>query len=458
MVPPLYRVKQISLFLGDLLVFELALIPTLWLRYGMLRGTDVALHIPAFGFVALLWCATFYINHLYELEGGAPLRLLRRYLESMVANLGIAMAVFYLFPFGIAPRTNLFLHFLISLILGYGWRVLFHRFVIEEQKPVAFLYVGDPLLLRNASQLLKNNRYNFALEAAYFTPGSLTHDLPQTVRRMNDSASVLKAIQQGEIMGLVMDRKASLDPTTRDIARAGLFASIPILDILDLEETIEGRIPLAQLSETWLLIHLQEAQKAVYDKIKRVMDLVFSIPFGVLTLVFIPFIALLNLCFSPGPLFYQQARTGRLGKTFILWKFRTMRVDAETNGPQFSGGSTTDARITRIGRWMRQLRIDELPQIWNVLKGDLSVIGPRPERPEFVEPLMREEPAYALRHITRPGLTGWAQVMYLKPNERNEDNLVKLQYDLYYMKNRSLVLDGLILLKTVGIVLRRQGV
>lgn len=458
MVPPLYRFRQILLFIGDLLVFELALLPTLWLRYGRLNGQDLALHIPAFGFVAVIWCMTFYINHLYELEAGAPLRLLRRYLESMIANLGIAIAVFYLFPFDIAPRTNLFLHFLISLILGYGWRVLFHRFVVETQKPVCFLYIGDPHLLRNAAQLLKSNRYNFALEAACFTPGSETPEDLLPVRVLATTVSALEAIQSGEIKGIVMDRKASLHPTTRDIARAGLFASIPILDILDLEETIEGRIPLAQLSETWLLIHLQEAQKAVYDKIKRVIDIIFSIPFGLLTLLFIPLLSFLNSILSPGPLFYEQERTGRLGKPFKLWKFRTMHPNAETHGPQFSGNALTDPRITKIGRWMRQLRIDELPQIWNVLRGDLSVIGPRPERPEFVEPLTQNEPAYALRHITRPGLTGWAQVTYLKPNERNEDNLVKLQYDLYYMKNRSLMLDGLILLKTIGIVLRRQGV
>lgn len=458
MVPPLYRFRQIILFAGDLIVFELALIPTLLLRYGTVNGQNLGLHAPAFGFVAILWCMTFYINHLYELEAGAPLRLLRRYLESMIANLGIAIAVFYLFPFGIAPRTNLFLHFLISLILGYGWRVLFHRFVIETQKPVAFLYIGDPHLLRNAAQLLSHNRYNFALEAACFTPDiEISEDL-KPVRILATTAGALEAIQSGAIKGIVMDRKASLHSTTRELARAGLFASIPILDMLDLEETLEGRIPLAQLSETWLLIHLQEAQKAVYNKIKRVIDILFSIPFGVLTIVLIPFIAILNRLSSPGPLFYGQERIGQLEKPFMLWKFRTMRTDAEANGPQFSGGATTDTRITKIGRWMRQLRIDELPQIWNVLRGDLSVIGPRPERPEFVEPLTRSEPAYALRHITRPGLTGWAQVTYLKPNERNEDNLVKLQYDLYYMKNRSLMLDGLILLKTIGIVLRRQGV
>ncbi len=458
MVPPAYRLKQLALLLGDLLTFELALIPTLLIRYGTLRWDDLARHVPAFGCVAALWCVSFYINHLYDLEAKPPLRLLRTYLEAMLANLGIAIAVFYLLPFNIAPRTNLFLHFLLSLFLGYGWRVLFHRFAVETQRPVSFLYMGDPHFLQNASQLLKRNQYGFVLGSAFFPPEA---ELTEEARRLpviTSAQAVIRAVEAREIRGIVMDRKASLEPAACDIARAALFAGIPIFDLLDLEETIDGRIPLGQLSETWLLIHLQEAEKRLYDQLKRVLDLLFSIPFGIAALLCMPFLWILNLFFSPGPLLYRQERVGQHNRPFALWKFRTMRLDAEKNGPQFSGATDGDPRVTKIGRWLRKLRIDELPQIWNVLRGDLSFIGPRPERPEFVQPLLIQEPAYTLRHITRPGLTGWAQVTYLKPNERNEDNLTKLQYDLYYLKHRSLILDGLILLKTIGIVLRRQGV
>ncbi len=458
MVPPAYRLKQIALLMGDLLTFELALLPTLLIRYGTLRWDDLERHLPAFGCVALLWCVSFYINHLYELEAKPPLRLLRTYLESMLANLGIAIAVFYLLPFNIAPRTNLFLHFLISLFLGYGWRALFHRFVVETRKPVTFLYMGDPHLLHDANQLLKRNHYGFVFGSVFLPLGTEPPEEMPHLQVLTDAPAVIRAVEAREIRGLVMDRKASLEPAARDIARAALFAGIPIFDLMDLEETIDGRIPLRQLSETWLLIHLQEAEKRLYDQLKRVLDLAFSIPFGLATLVCMPILWVLNALFSPGPLLYRQERVGLHNTRFQLWKFRTMQLDAEKNGPQFSGGTDGDPRVTKIGRWLRKLRIDELPQIWNVLRGDLSVIGPRPERPEFVGPLMEQEPAYTLRHITRPGLTGWAQVTYLKPNERNEDNLTKLQYDLYYLKHRSLILDGLILLKTVGIVLRRQGV
>ncbi|HEU0050483.1 MAG TPA: sugar transferase, partial [Patescibacteria group bacterium] len=209
--------------------------------------------------------------------------------------------------------------------------------------------------------------------------------------------------------------------------------------------------------ETWFLSHLKETEKTWYEVVKRAADILIAIPFAVVTAILTPFIALLIKLSSPGPVFYSQIRVGRNGKLIKIYKFRSMRIDAEASGPQFTAKTASDPRVTSIGRFLRQTRIDELPQIWNVLHGDLSLIGPRPERPEFVTPLVEKMPYYALRHLTRPGLTGWAQVKFLTPTATLDDNLTKLQYDLYYIKNRSLLLDAAILLKTVGIVLRRQG-
>lgn len=458
MAPIAYRLRQFALFAGDLFAFELALLPTLWLRYGELRAGTLTFHLLPFGLVSLLWCATFYVNHLYDLQAKPALRLLRNYLESMVWNLAIAIAVFYLLPFGIEPRTNLFFHFLISLLLGYAWRVAFHRLVIERMKPIPFLYLGDVHALPGIVGLFRENRFTYTLEAIFSPPHVILPENAPTIARFTRAQEAIAAIENRSIRGLLLDQKASIDGQTRQIAIAALFASIPIFDLVDLEETSEGRIPLRRLSETWLILHLQEAEKAFYDRVKRVLDLTFSLPFGLLCLAFIPLLLIANTFLSRGPLFYSQERVGLRGKTFRLWKFRTMHTNAEAEGPKFSGGADRDARITKLGRWLRKTRIDELPQIWNVLRGELSFIGPRPERPEFVQPLQQQESYYHLRHLTKPGLTGWAQVRFLKPNETNTDNLEKLQYDLYYLKHRSLVLDGLILLKTIGIVLRRQGV
>ncbi len=159
---------------------------------------------------------------------------------------------------------------------------------------------------------------------------------------------------------------------------------------------------------------------------------------------------------SAGPALYHQRRVGRDGSEFMVHKFRSMRVDAEAaTGPVWAS-KTGDPRVTPIGRWLRRLRLDELPQLWNVLRGEMSLVGPRPERPEFVAELTREIPYYGQRHVIRPGLTGWAQVRYTYGATR-EDALQKLQYDLYYIKNLSLALDFYIIFATIKTVILRRG-
>jgi len=158
---------------------------------------------------------------------------------------------------------------------------------------------------------------------------------------------------------------------------------------------------------------------------------------------------------SPGPILYRQERVGLNGKTFNVVKFRSMRTDAEKDGvPRWA--TAGDSRVTRVGRVIRKLRIDELPQLFSVLSGDMSLVGPRPERPYFVEQLVQDIPFYAVRHSVKPGVTGWAQVSYQYGASR-EDTIEKLQYDLYYVKNHSLFLDLVVLFETVGVVLTGKG-
>jgi lipopolysaccharide/colanic/teichoic acid biosynthesis glycosyltransferase len=157
---------------------------------------------------------------------------------------------------------------------------------------------------------------------------------------------------------------------------------------------------------------------------------------------------------SPGPVFYRQRRVGKGGRIFHVVKFRTMRQDAEAGGPQWAGAN--DPRITRVGWFLRSSRLDEIPQLWCVLKGDMAFVGPRPERPEFVESLTKEIPFYGVRHMVRPGLTGWAQIKY-KYGSTVADAREKLQYDLFYIKNASIGLDLLIMFQTIKTVLLRRG-
>ena len=169
---------------------------------------------------------------------------------------------------------------------------------------------------------------------------------------------------------------------------------------------------------------------------------------------FLPFIALAIRLDSRGPIFYQQVRVGLGGRSFIVHKFRSMIPDAERDGAQWSQES--DPRVTRVGRWLRKTRLDETPQLWNLLNGTMSLIGPRPERPEFVDDLAQLLPYYRIRHSIKPGITGWAQVCYRYDNSV-DDAKRKLEYDLYYIKRRGPVLDILIFLRTIRVVLQMQG-
>jgi exopolysaccharide biosynthesis polyprenyl glycosylphosphotransferase len=218
---------------------------------------------------------------------------------------------------------------------------------------------------------------------------------------------------------------------------------------------MSGKIEVENLYPSWLVFGDGFRFGSVFLLVRRVLSLIISFVGLTLALPLFPLIVLAIRLDSKGPIFYTQARVGKAGHVFNVVKFRTMRQDAEAaNGPQWAGDN--DPRITRVGRFLRSSRLDEIPQLWCVLKGDMAFVGPRPERPEFVEWLSKEIPFYFVRHMVRPGLTGWAQVKY-KYGSTVEDAREKLQYDLFYIKNASLGLDLLIVFQTVKTVLLRRG-
>lgn len=234
------------------------------------------------------------------------------------------------------------------------------------------------------------------------------------------------------------------------------MSGISVVDLLTFFERETGKIRLDILQPSWLFLsdgfHL--------NALRRISKRVFDLGFALVMLPFVlPIMALVAIASSiesgfRGPIFYRQVRVGKNGKHFEIIKFRSMRVDAESNGPQWAAAN--DNRITRLGSFIRRTRLDELPQLFNILKGDMSFVGPRPERPEFTRQLRNNIPYYGERHRVKPGLTGWAQIRY--PYGATEaDALQKLQYDLFYVKNYSIFLDLLILLQTAEVVLLRKG-
>jgi sugar transferase (PEP-CTERM system associated) len=243
---------------------------------------------------------------------------------------------------------------------------------------------------------------------------------------------------------------------------------LPVDELLDLRqegvrveeaanwlEKMSGKIEVEQLNPSWLIYAEGFRFSAPFRVARRLLNFSVALVGLVLSLPLLPFIVLAVKLGSPGPALYRQKRVGRGGKIFDCYKFRTMRQDAEADT-----GATwaldDDPRITRVGKFLRFARLDEIPQLWCVLKGDMHFVGPRPERPEFVEWLIKDIPYYKLRHMVRPGITGWAQVKYKYGNTK-EDAIEKLQYDLFYIKNASSLLDLWIMFQTIKIVVLGRG-
>ncbi|MBP6945063.1 exopolysaccharide biosynthesis polyprenyl glycosylphosphotransferase [Patescibacteria group bacterium] len=455
MIQAQQQLKRLILISGDFLLLEACIVLTLFIRYGSLNTWPT--HIAPFTIVTLLWIIGFYIAGLYDLAlGQDTLKLFRTYLEGMIVNLGVAFGFFYLLPvFGIAPRANLLLYFLIALLFGYAWRLCFHRFIMGTFERERVLFIGPVSEALEVHELLRTSSLGADLVAAVVTQDTPEIRMPFTCTSVDHISH--DSIQAQQIQTVVLGTHLDEFPQVTNVLYTALFDQLTIIDRAELEEATTGRIPLSYVNQSWFLQHLNESEKAWYESFKRGTDIFLAIPFAFLTLFLTPLVTLLIKLSSAGPIFYSQTRVGRHGKLMKIWKFRTMNVNAEKDGPRFTASTKTDPRVFALGRLLRQLRIDELPQIWNVLRGDLTFVGPRPERPEFVDPLIARMPYYNLRHLARPGLTGWAQVRFLEPTSSLEDNLKKLQYDLFYIKHRSLLLDAAILLKTIGIILRRQG-
>jgi len=221
----------------------------------------------------------------------------------------------------------------------------------------------------------------------------------------------------------------------------------------DLFEKITGRVPVLHVNNTWHDFYVSLKHREPYW-LYRVYNVFLAFSFALVFLPIVPFIALVIKLSSKGPILYKQKRVGKKEKSFILYKFRSMKMDAEENGAVWA--TENDPRLTKVGGFLRRTRLDEIPQLINVFRGEMNFVGPRPERPTFVKKLNKDIPFYRSRHQVAPGVTGWAQVQMGYANSVN-GSLKKLQYDLYYVKNRNIFFDILILLKTVHVVLTRQG-
>jgi exopolysaccharide biosynthesis polyprenyl glycosylphosphotransferase len=367
------------------------------------------------------------------------------FLYSIAANSAISIAFFYLVPFfGITPKTNLLIFVALIIILGSLWRYGFNKLIAQSG------YKNNTLIIGVSPQ--SQDLYDFLLANPQLGYGVLG------IIDVEDSTvpNILEnLIRQKRVSTLVLGPSVYKIPQIIDVFYRLLGFKINFYNLSDFYERVTGKVPLGAIDQTWFLGNLSEGNKRAYETGKRIFDFVFSFIFGVISLALYPFIILAIKLDSAGLIFYRQLRRGRAGKNFTMLKFRTMIKNAESsNGAVWA--QQDDQRITRTGKFLRKTRLDELPQLWNILHGEMSFVGPRAERPEFHKELEEKIPFYDERYLIKPGLSGWAQIKF-RYGASIKDAAEKLQYDLYYIKNRSFLLDLGIVLKTITIVLRKEG-
>ena len=271
--------------------------------------------------------------------------------------------------------------------------------------------------------------------------------------RSIDLLAIVERFKVDEVVIAVREQRGGVLPL-RDLLECRV-RGVPVRDLSAFYERIRGEVPIESLKASWLIYGDGFAQDATRSFVKRAFDIALSILLLLLALPVMLLAAVAIFCESGGPIFFLQERVGRGGRPFLCVKFRSMGIDAEGDGIA-RWASVNDSRVTRVGRLLRKSRIDELPQLFNVLSGEMSLVGPRPERPSFVSGLKEQIRFYDVRHSIKPGVTGWAQIRY-PYGSSVEDSQRKLQYDLFYVKNHSLALDVLILMETVRVVLFGEG-
>lgn len=446
-----------AFILGDIALFYVALFLALVERQGhVITNQTWEAHWPAFTIVLLLWLIVFYINDLYSSRTAkkGPI-LLNRILFSMLINALLGAVFFYITIrfWSIKPQTILLLTVINYGVMVYIWRQAIVSFLGSQNFKNVVVFIGYNKTVDELIKFIQDEpELGYTVNAIIDGVSEVANEIPRYELSEHTLQTVL---YNHRIDTIVLSSEQYKNPEVVSALYKLISPSIAILSLPAFYEEITGKIPLSQIEHAWALEHLTSRLNSLFTATKRLIDITSVIVLGGITLLLLPFIALAILIDSGLPIFFTQTRVGLKGKEFKAIKFRTMIQNAEKDGAQWS--QKNDPRITRIGRFMRKTRLDELPQLWNVLKGELSLVGPRPERPEFVQQLIKEIPFYKERLLVQPGLTGWAQVVGPSYGGSKEESLEKLQYDLYYIKNRSLGLELAVMLKTIKTILAFRG-
>jgi len=449
------RIQKFSLLVGDIAILYLSLYITLLIRYQKIPTTSTwEGHLLPFSIAFFVWIIIFYISDLYNihLATNNPKFFSLTLRASLIASL-LTVVFFYINPnINIAPKTNLIIYIIIFIIFFLLWRRLFNIALFKVIAKEKILIIGYNEKIKELIQVLDEKPhlgYKIVLIVSE-EKKIITNNVPV----INDYSKIQSIAKNQKISTIIV----GLDTHHLPKLRSSLFSLLPLkinfITLANFYESITGKIAIDQIDETWFLENLSEGGRKWFDIFKRAYDILLSLLILILTLPFWLVVIIVIKLESKGPAFFMSLRSGKNDKSFKLIKFRTMKEDDNDR----SLTKANDPRVTSFGRFLRRSRIDEIPQIINVLLGQISFVGPRPERPEFIKTLKKEIPFYSQRMLVKPGATGWDQVSGEYHSPTVEDSFKKLQYDLFYVKNRSPYLDLSIILKTIATILRRGGI
>jgi len=448
------------LLLAEAAVVFGAIIGAVYLRLGA-EDAHVELMLRQ-GFLktglATVFClAAFYLFDLYDFIVMHDRRELVLRLVQALGLAWVALALaFYAYPRLMLGRGISLIALPLALGLMVGWRICIHWLLGHPDFGEKILIVGSGSLAAEvAREMLERPDAGYRIAGFVGTdPELLGKSLinPRVIGLTSELDEVVRREGIDRIIVAMGERRGQLP--TAELLQLSLAGTVNIEEGASFFERVTGRVSLNMIRPSWLIFSSRGRQarisgiaRNIVHRIVALIGALSSLPVALVT-------AILIKLDSRGPVLYKQERVGKNGSTFTVMKFRSMRTDAEKAGPVWA--SLDDDRTTRVGKVIRKLRIDEIPQFWNILRGDMDFVGPRPERPHFVSQLAEEIPYYEQRHLIAPGLTGWAQIKY-PYGASIEDARQKLQYDLYYIKNQSLMLDAIILFETVKIILFGRG-
>lgn len=443
------------LFVGDLIVFAISLWLTLLIRYAELPSADIIIdHIRPFSILFVLWTLVFYMSGLYGkriilFKSSLPDALLK----TQVFNIVLAALFFFLVPgVGIAPKTNLAIYLVVSLALIFIWRLgLYPKLSSPRARDFAVLIAAGAEANELVGEVNANSRYHLEFRKVYS---------PEDVRRLGREG--LRAELAGHSVDLIVADTGDPDVQTMlpDIYMLPCFdRGCVYADFDTVYEEVFDRIPLSLLSQGWFIENVDTQTSFGYAVLKRTIDIMGALAMGVVTLIAVPFVWTANTLERPGPLFIVQQRLGVKGRHIRTYKFRSMAKNEQASSAWVG---ESENHITKVGDFLRKTSLDEFPQFINILKGEMSLIGPRNDIEGLGQRLAEAIPYYTMRYLVTPGVTGWAQINqqyeqgHISP-QSIEETKMRLAYDFYYIKHRSLALDIVIALKTVKRMFFRVG-